>query len=140
MAALTDKQKATIIEKIKRSRLMSTDGQEVVPQVQHIGMAGANLNMGGVHIAGDVITSNPSSAPVLVRAGSILRLKVSTAVYIAFGPDSAAAPMNGTIDATTTPAVMIDETQDGGWWLIVATDDFVKMSSNPTRFEVIDSR
>lgn len=119
--------------KIKRNRLKNVQGQESANQMEHIVTAGAKLIMGGVLVPGDVITSDPSSAPILVGAGNILRLEFSGTAYIAFGKDPSTAPTNAAITSSTTPALKLV----AGTYLVVATDDFFASSANPTRIELL---
>jgi hypothetical protein len=121
------------LEKIKRARLTQLRGQETVNQVEHIDSAGAKLVMGGVLVAGDVMTADPSAAPVKVLAGSILRIQVSADTYVAFGDDPTASPLSGAISSSTSPAIKLP----AGYHLVVATGDFVRMSAAPTRCEII---
>lgn len=121
------------LNKMKRNRLDRIRGQETIHQIEHVASAGAKLVMSGALVPGDVMTDDPSAAPVKVLAGSILRIQVAADTYIAFGDEPAEAPLNGVIDATTTPAIKLP----AGYAIVIATGDFMKTSSAPTRVEVI---
>lgn len=118
------------LNKMKRNRLHSIRGQETINQVEHVTDAGAKLMMGGVLVAGDVITDDVSAAGVKVYSGSICRIEVSATTYVAFGAD----PSMGAVSVTTTPALKLST---AGVYLVVATDDFIRASAAFTRMEVI---
>jgi hypothetical protein len=114
---------------LKKARRKLTIGQETLNQVEHIFNAGAKLIMGGVLVQGTVITDDPSSAPVLIGIGKVLRIQVAADTYLAFYPDDSAV----TVDSTTSPALKLP----AGYHLVVATDYFLAMSAAPARLEVI---
>jgi hypothetical protein len=114
---------------LKKARRKVTIGQETLNQVEHIFNAGAKLVMGGVLIPGDVITADPSAAPVLVGIANVLRIKVAATTYLAFYPDTSVT----VVSSTTSPALMLD----AGTYLVVATDEFLVMSAAPARLEVV---
>lgn len=120
----------TDLYKVKRNRLKTIQGQETIHQVEHMKSAGAKLIMGGVLIPGQVITTDASAAPVLVKAGSVCRIEVSAATYVTFYPDTTGAA----VDATTTPGLKLGT---AGVYLVVATDDYIRSSVALTRLEVI---
>jgi len=123
------------LQKTKRNRMTQVRGQEVTNQIEHVDSAGAKLTLGGVLVAGTVIpaATDLSTTPTLVKTGTLLRIQVAADTYVAFGDEPAAAPLSGTIDATTSPALKLP----AGYHLVVATGDFIKTSANPTRVEMI---
>ena len=117
--------------KLKRHRLTLMQGQETINQVQHCHAAGAQIILGGVLVPGVVVTADPSAAPILVKSGSILRIQVTTALYLAFGDDPATM---SAITSATSPGLYLPP----GMSLVVATEDFLATSANPTRIEVLE--
>ena len=106
-------------------------GKDKIEQLQHQDEAGAKKVMGDVLVPGRVIppTTNISNDPELVGKGNICRIRVAAQSYVAFGDESL-----GTVSVTTTPGLELAI----GVHLVVATDDFIRMSANPARIEIIE--
>lgn len=119
---------------LKRNRLKAIQGQETVPQVEHIHQAGAKLVMSDVIVPGDVITTDTSAAGVLVKVGSICRIQVTSDTYVAFGPSDTMAAVTS---ATTPGLKLVGVAGRDGVYLVVATDDFIRTSAAVTRLEVL---
>lgn len=114
--------------KIKRDRLGTIQGQESINQIEHVADAGARLVYQGCLIPGDILTSDASAAAVLVKAGTILRIQVGSDTYVAFGGAALVA-----VDVNTTPGLKLP----AGYHIVVATDDYMRTSANPTRVEMV---
>ena len=117
---------------LKRNRLGLIQGQETVNQIEHCHAAGAKLVMSGVLVPGIVITTDPSSAPVLVHKGTILRIQTTAALYVAFDDTGAL----GSVSATTSPGLYLPASTIS---LVVATGDFLATSAAPTRIEALET-
>lgn len=117
------------VSTLRRARRFYTQGQESIQQVEHVFNIGAKMVTAGVLGVGKVITADPSSAPVLVSVGSLVRLQVSADTYVSFVANST----DSIATSTTSPALKLS----AGYYLVVATDNFLTCSANPTRIEVM---
>jgi len=104
-------------------------GKDKIEQLQHQDEANAKKVMGDILVPGEVITDNVSTASVQVGKGNICRIRVTAQAYVAFGDDSL-----GAVSATTSPGLELQT----GTHLVVATDDFIRMSADPDRLEIIE--
>lgn len=114
---------ADVIRKLRRSI-----GSETMNQVMYIDDTGSQAVTGDILAPGRVITSDTSAAGVLVGKGSILRLQVAADTYVAFGESTI-----GAVSSTTSPGLKLAS----GYYLVCATDDYIRMSANATRLEVM---
>lgn len=92
--------------------------------------ANARKVMSGILVPGAVI-ADITAAAIKVGAGSILRIRVASATFVAFSENPAMAAPSG----ATTPGI---ELNDAGVYLIVSTGTYVRSSANPARVELID--
>jgi hypothetical protein len=105
-------------------------GPERQLQDEYVLSADARKVISGILVAGDVVTSDISAAGVKVGKGSILRIRVGAATFVAFSDD----PTIGTVSVTTTPGL---ELPAAGTYVIVATGIYVRASANAVRLEVV---
>lgn len=103
-------------------------GSETLNQVMYLDNTGSQANTGDILAPGDVITTDASAAGVLVGKGSIVRIQVSADTYVAFGESTIAA-----VSSTTTPGLKLA----AGYYLVCATDDYLRASAALTRLEVM---
>lgn len=112
----------------KKKRLQ---GQESIKQIEHHDLAGSQATLPPVLAPGDVITSDLSAGTgTRVDSGSLLRIKVAGDTYVTFSDE-----VIGTVDATTSPGILLDTSVNGGWHIIRATASLIKTSVNPSRVE-----
>lgn len=83
----------------------------------------------GVLAPGKVIAQDISAAGVYVKEGSLCRIRVSSATFVAFGLVDIAA-----VSVTTDPGL---ELPVAGTYLVVATGDYIRASANAARLEVL---
>lgn len=93
--------------------------------VQEVAQALVSLS-----IPGKVITDDLSSAYTQVGEGNILRVEVAADTYVAFDTQTGGAA----VDGTTSPALKLT----AGIHYVVCAHDFVRMSANPTRVELLE--
>lgn len=79
-------------------------------------------------IPSKVVTDNLTAA-VLVGKGNILKVHVAADTYVAFGDATI-----GAVSVTTTPAVLLN----AGMHYVLCTDEYVRVSTNPTRTELLE--
>ena len=82
-----------------------------------------------LHIPGEVISTDISAAWTFVGAENIIRLIVTADTYVAFGIDTSGAA----VSSTTSPAVKLP----AGEHYVICTADYVRVSLNPTRVELL---
>ena len=116
---------------LKRSRMGIIQGSESIHQIEHVHAAGAKMVVSGILVAGTVVTTDTSAAPVRVGIGSILRIKVSADTYVAFDDEA----LLGVVSVTTTPALLLP----AGFHLVVATGYFMRTSAVLDRLEITES-
>lgn len=78
---------------------------------------------------GKVITDSMSAAAVKVGTSNIIKVHVAADTYVAFSDDAAF----GAVTVTTSPAVLLP----AGMHYVLCQCDYVRMSANPTRVELL---
>ncbi len=124
---------------IKRARLDQIRGQESINQVEHVASAGAKLVMSGALVPGDVLdlTNSTVNGGMKVGVGNILRIQVAGDTFLEFSnidTDTTDSPLTAAPSATTTPALKLP----AGYWIVVATGNFMRCSTAPTRVERVE--
>lgn len=101
-----------------------------IPQAEHLDNGNSKKVTGDVLSPGPVITADISAAGVYVGQGSLLRIRVAAATFIAFGDSTIGAVTNA-----TSPGL---ELNSAGVYLVSATADWVRASANPARVEILE--
>ena len=109
--------------------LKGSKGPSKILQDEHLDEANAQKVVSGILVPGEVVTDDISSAGVLVKKGSLLRISVSSTTYIAFG-----ASTIGAVSNTTSPGLELQS----GVYLVCATDDYIRASADADRLEIIE--
>lgn len=108
-------------------------GANEVRQAEHFARANLKKVSNGLMAPGILQTSDMSVTPLLVRQGSILRVRITAATYIAFSDDpSLLSGVNSSFSATH-----VIELFTAGTYEIACTGDFAMASSNPARIELL---
>jgi hypothetical protein len=113
-------------------KIGSKHGPDQIRRLEHLDASESKKVTDAVLVPGSVITSDSSSAAVLVGIGNLVRIRVTAPTYVAFGPTSTISA----VSITTSPAI---ELYTAGTYLIAASDQFMRTSANPARIELIQA-
>jgi hypothetical protein len=110
---------------------MKSKGRHRIDTGEHLNDAAAKKVIKIDTVPGRVIPAGTdiSAAGEYVARGSIIRILPGALTYVAFGGIAI-----GAVDVNTTPAIRLE---NGVTYMLVATDDYIRTSANPTRIEVI---
>lgn len=112
-------------------KIAKVTSSSTIPQVQHVDEWRLHLVSQGAVGQGTVLTDDLSAGPVFVRAGTLLRVQVAADTFFAFRAD--VADLSGAVSASTSPGLKLP----AGYHLVVASEDYVRASVNPTRVEAV---